>query len=60
MRLGRSFGLGRGTLVFGLDGFNLRNNNAVVREVETISPTLGRPSAILAPRTLRVGLWLNV
>jgi hypothetical protein len=38
-----------------LDLFNVFNNNAVTSAVTTVGPSLGRPSAIVMGRLLRVG-----
>ncbi len=38
-----------------VDIFNLFNNNAVVSAVTTVGPSLGRPSAIVMGRLLRIG-----
>jgi hypothetical protein len=38
-----------------LDVFNLFNNNAITNAVQTIGTSLGRPSAIVMGRLLRIG-----
>ncbi len=38
-----------------LDLFNVFNNNAVTNAVQTLGPSLGRPSSIVMGRLLRVG-----
>jgi hypothetical protein len=38
-----------------VDVFNIFNNNAVTNAVQTVGPSLGRPSAIVMGRLLRVG-----
>ena len=38
-----------------LDLFNVFNNNAVTNAVQTLGPSLGRPSAIVMGRLLRLG-----
>jgi hypothetical protein len=42
-----------------VDIFNLLNSNATTGEVTTIGPSLGKPSAILDGRMLRIGVELN-
>ena len=49
--------MGRGTLVAGLDAFNVLNRATtlqVTRDVE--APSAGRPREILRPRMMRFGL----
>ena len=38
-----------------LDVFNIFNNNAVTNAVQTVGTSLGRPSAIVMGRLVRVG-----
>ena len=38
-----------------LDLFNIFNNNAVTNAVQTVGTSLGRPSAIVMGRLLRLG-----
>jgi len=38
-----------------VDVYNVFNNNAVTNAVTTIGPSLGRPSAIVMGRLLRLG-----
>jgi hypothetical protein len=42
-----------------VDLFNIFNNNAVTNAVQTVGPSLGRPSAIVMGRLFRVGARVN-
>ena len=55
LRLTRSFRTGRTKIEPTVDLFNVFNNNAVTSAVTTIGSSLGRPSAIVMGRLLRVG-----
>jgi len=55
LRLTRAFKAGRTKIEPTLDLFNVFNNNAVTSAVTTIGSSLGRPSAIVMGRLLRVG-----
>ena len=55
LRAARSFRIGATTFEPTLDLFNVFNNNAVTNAVQTIGGSLGRPSAIVMGRLLRLG-----
>jgi len=55
LRVARSFKAGSTRFEPTLDLFNVFNNNAVTSAVTTIGSSLGRPSAIVMGRLLRVG-----
>ena len=55
LRFARSFRTGTVRLEPTVDVFNVFNNNAVTSAVTTIGSSLGRPSAIVMGRLLRVG-----
>jgi carboxypeptidase family protein len=55
VRVARSFAAGTTRIEPTLDLYNLFNNNAVTNAVTTIGPALGRPSAIVMGRLLRIG-----
>jgi hypothetical protein len=56
LRLERSFALGYGTRIRGfLDLFNITNSNAVETRTLTTGSSFLRPTAVLAPRTMRIG-----
>jgi hypothetical protein len=55
LRFARSFAAGSTRFEPTIDVFNLFNNNAVTSAVTTIGTSLGRPSAIVMGRLLRVG-----
>jgi hypothetical protein len=56
LRIDRSFGLGHGTKLRGfVDLFNLTNSNAAESRTVTTGSAYLRPTAVLAPRTLRIG-----
>jgi hypothetical protein len=59
LRIARSFRAGSTRIEPTLDLFNLLNNNAVTNAVQTIGSSLGRPSAIVMGRLLRVGGRIN-
>jgi hypothetical protein len=57
VRVDRSFTLGRGIRVRGFfDLFNLTNSNAVETRTTTTGTAFLRPTAVLAPRTARLGV----
>ena len=57
VRFGKRFALGRaGSYEATVDIFNLLNANHVLLQLETIGSTLGRPSRILSPRVVRLGI----
>ena len=57
LRVGKRFALGRaGSYEATVDIFNLLNANHVLLQLETIGSTLGRPSRILSPRVVRLGI----
>lgn len=55
LRLAKSFTTGGLRFEPTLDVFNVFNNNAVTNAVQTIGSSLGRPSAIVMGRLVRVG-----
>jgi len=55
LRVTKSFRSGGVRIEPTLDLFNVFNNNAVTAAVTTIGPSLGRPSAIVMGRLLRIG-----
>ena len=55
LRAGADFESGRHGFEPTIDLFNVFNNNAVTNAVTTIGSSLGRPSAIVMGRLLRVG-----
>ena len=55
LRVTRTFQLGATTLEPTVDLYNVFNNNAVTNAVQTIGSSLGRPSAIVMGRLLRLG-----
>jgi hypothetical protein len=57
VRVDRGFSLGRGMRIRGFfDLFNLTNSNAVETRTTTTGTSYLRPTAILAPRTARLGV----
>ena len=55
-RIDRAFNLGHGTRVTGfVDLFNITNSNAAETRTVTTGSAYLRPTAVLAPRTLRIG-----
>jgi len=56
MRLLKRIAVGRSRLEGTLDVFNLLNANHVLAQNEAIGSTLGRPSRILTPRIVRLGV----
>jgi hypothetical protein len=57
VRFGKRFSVGSLLRLEGtLDVFNLLNANHVLLQTEAIGTTLGRPSRILAPRIVRLGI----
>jgi hypothetical protein len=55
IRLSKSFRSGQTRIEPIVDLFNVFNNNAVTSQVTTVGTSLGRPSAIVMGRLLRVG-----
>jgi hypothetical protein len=55
LRVARTFPIGKTRIEPTLDLFNMFNNNAVTNAVTTVGPSLGRPSAIVMGRLLRLG-----
>jgi hypothetical protein len=55
LRLTKSFRAGASRFEPTVDVFNVLNNNAVTNAVQTIGSSLGRPSAIVMGRLVRVG-----
>jgi hypothetical protein len=55
IRVTRTFAAGRIRVEPSIDLFNVFNNNAVTNSVQTIGTSLGRPSAIVMGRLLRLG-----
>jgi hypothetical protein len=55
LRATKMFRVGNTKIEPTIDLFNIFNNNAVTSAVTTIGPSLGRPSAIVMGRLLRVG-----
>ena len=55
LRLTKSFNVGRTKIEPTLDLYNVFNNAAVTNAVTTIGTSLGRPSAIVMGRLLRIG-----
>jgi hypothetical protein len=56
MRVDRSFSQGHGAKLRGfLDLFNLTNSNAAESRTITTGAAYLRPTAVLAPRTIRIG-----
>ena len=55
LRLTKSFQAGRARIEPTLDLYNVFNNNAVTSAVTTLGASLGRPSAIVMGRLLRLG-----
>ncbi len=55
LRVAKSFQAGGVRFEPTLDLFNVFNNNAVTNAVQTLGPSLGRPSSIVMGRLLRVG-----
>jgi hypothetical protein len=56
IRFAKKFGLGAAKLEGALDLFNILNANHVLLQNEQIGTTWGRPTRILAPRVIRLGL----
>ena len=58
LRIARAFGIKGSKVSLGLDVFNLLNLNKDTLESDLTSPTFAKriPSAIQAPRTIRLGL----
>ena len=59
MRISKIFRVKGATLEALADIFNLLNSNATTGEVTAVGPSLGRPSAILIGRLLRVGIQMT-
>ena len=60
LRVDRAFNLGHGIRVRGLlDVFNITNTNAAESRTITTGSAYLRPTAVLAPRTLRIGARLQ-
>jgi hypothetical protein len=60
LRVDKSFALGRSVRIRGLfDLFNITNSNAVETRTITTGTSFLRPTAILAPRTARLGVRLS-
>jgi DMSO/TMAO reductase YedYZ molybdopterin-dependent catalytic subunit len=60
VRVERGFNLGRGLRLRGfLDAFNVTNSNAVEVRTVTTGTSFLRPTAILSPRTFRLGTRLS-
>ena len=56
LRVDKSFDLGHGVRVRGLfDLFNITNSNAAETRTITTGTAYLRPTAVLAPRTMRIG-----
>jgi hypothetical protein len=55
MRIGRDFTMGSWRFEPFLDGYNLLNANTVLTEVTTFGSNLGRVSATINPRLVRIG-----
>jgi hypothetical protein len=56
LRVDRAFTLGHGAKLRGfVDLFNLTNTNAAESRTVTTGSAYLRPTAVLAPRTLRIG-----
>jgi hypothetical protein len=55
LRVSKTFALGGVRVEPSADLFNVFNNNAVTNAVQTVGPSLGRPSAIVMGRLLRLG-----
>ena len=55
LRVAKSFQTGGMRIEPTLDLFNVFNNNAVTNAVQTLGPSLGRPSSIVMGRLLRLG-----
>jgi hypothetical protein len=55
VRVAKSFRFGGTRIEPTVDLYNVFNNNAVTSAVTTIGSSLGRPSAIVMGRLLRVG-----
>jgi len=55
LRVAKAFRFGDTRLEPTVDLYNVFNNNAVTNAVTTIGPSLGRPSAIVMGRLLRLG-----
>jgi hypothetical protein len=56
VRLAKRFRMGTTSIEPTLDVFNLLNANHVLLQTEQIGSTWGRPTRILAPRIVRVGM----
>jgi hypothetical protein len=59
LRITRNFRSGNTRFEPIVDLFNIFNNNAVTNAVQTVGSSLGRPSAIVMGRLLRVGARVN-
>jgi hypothetical protein len=59
LRVTRSFSAGNLRFEPIVDLYNIFNNNAVTNAVQTVGPSLGRPSAIVMGRLLRLGARMN-
>jgi hypothetical protein len=60
LRVDRGFNLGRGVRLRGmLDLFNITNSNAAESRTITTGAAYLRPTAVLAPRTIRIGARLS-
>ncbi len=53
------FRVGRTQLSGQVDVFNLHNSSLIKGETQTLGPSLGRPTSILQPRTLRIAAQLQ-
>jgi hypothetical protein len=59
-RIDRAFNRGHGSRVTGfIDLFNLTNSNAAESRTITTGSAFLRPTAVLAPRTMRIGARLS-
>jgi hypothetical protein len=59
LRVSKSFRSGNVSVDPILDLFNIFNNNAVTNAVQTVGTSLGRPSAIVMGRLVRIGARVN-
>jgi outer membrane receptor for Fe3+-dicitrate len=59
LRVTKTFASGDLRLEPIVDLFNIFNNNAITNAVQTVGPSLGRPSAIVMGRLFRVGARVN-
>ena len=59
IRVSKTFRAGKARIEPTLDLFNIFNNNATTNVVTTIGSSLGRPSAIVMGRLVRVGAHMT-